>query len=132
MRQVGYRQQQLIALRLDGGQLGFQFLDAAAAYLVGGKYRTRILTSLLRARHGLSRSVLVALEPLHLRQQATPLRLKSGKRCKVGGGVKTPAAQTSRYQLLIVSDKGGVQHPVMLYRPVAPVRYDADNVVQCS
>ena len=132
MWQVRQRQQKFITLCLSCRELGFQLLDAATASFVRREDCTWILTGLLGACHGLAGFILFALQTFHFRQETTTGSFELGQFRQVRSRVQTSTAQASVNGFWIVSNKGRVQHTIMLYRPVWPVGYDGRNATSCS
>ena len=120
VRKVGQRHEQAGSLLLDAVQLDRQLPDLLRSLPVRLEDRGGVPALPLGPRHLVAGRVLLALEPLELRDQPPPPVLERGQRLELAVGVEAAIAQAAAHLILMVAHEDGIQHGEILY-PNGPV-----------
>jgi hypothetical protein len=110
VRQVGDRHEQRGALLLHLIELDLELTDLLRARLVRGEDRRRILAPPLRARDFVTRGVLVALQPLELRDQAAAAVLERRELLELRIRLQTAMHEAGPDDFHVLTHVRGVEH----------------------
>ena len=110
VRQIGQHQQRLIALVLDGIDLNAELPDLLRAGTVGVLDRRRVEALPLGFRDLVARRILLALQPLELRNQAPPRGFERGDLFERFVGIHPAPAETAPDVVDVIPHERRIEH----------------------
>ena len=114
VRDVGQPGHQPVALVLDALQFDLELLDLLAAELVGLEDRLGVEPLALGAGHLVGGGVLLAFQPLELRNQPAAMRLEAGQLFELGRHLEAAVDVAGTDGLEVVAYVGGIKHAAPL------------------